>query len=197
MAIEVEPSLLITGFRPFQGRVVNGSQTVAEALDGKVILEHRICSEIFPVLWKGLEDQLSATLERIDPVLVLGLGEGNKEYPCFERFALNEAAGTDESGKEPHFPPAPLTELPVRKTSLSFQREWFTGLPLPFAQSENPGRFLCNRLFYQTLSRTDAPVGFVHLPVQGEQSDAGYLSTLIPLLYRLLGKNINEIISQS
>lgn len=195
MSSAPQSNLLITGFRPFQDRSVNGSQTVAEALDGKVILEHRICTEVFPVVWKGLDEQLAEALERTTPALVLGLGEGNKPYPCFEQFALNEAQGTDEAGKEPHFPPAPITALPVRKTTLGFEREWFSGLPLSFAHSENPGRFLCNHLFYQALSRAEARVGFVHLPVQGDQSSADYVSALIPLLYRLLSKNLKEILN--
>jgi pyroglutamyl-peptidase len=191
---DATPNILLTGFQPFNGRSVNGSQTVAESLGGKTIREHRIQAEVFPVVWEGLIEKLGETLVRTNPVLVLGFGEGSKDYPCFESYALNETSGVDEEGKEPSKDLTEITDLPVRKTTMTYERDWFAGLPTRIAQSETPGKYLCNFLFYKTLSLTNARVGFVHLPVQGEAQNADYLSALVPTLYRLLSKNLNQIL---
>jgi len=186
--------MLLTGFEPFQGRPVNGSRTLVEALAGKVIREHRVETEIFPVHWEGLEERLAHAIARADPILIIGMGEGSREYPCFETFARNEAEGKDSRG---HSPPEDLIDrhdLPVRRSSMEFDHTWFQGLPLRIVQSESAGTYLCNALFYKSLALSSAKVGFIHLPVQGTQSDADYISPLIPILYRLISKNINAIL---
>lgn len=186
-------NILLTGFHSFQGRKVNGSQTLAEALQGKVICEHRIETEVFPVAWEGLPNQLAQAVLRVDPVLILGLGEGKKEYPCFENFAIKEAEGIDEEGRDP--PPGfhEAGDVPVRKTTMAYEKLWFAGLPTPVAQSENAGKFLCNALFYYALALSNARVGFLHLPIQNSRTNADYTSQLIPILYRLISKNLNQI----
>lgn len=186
-------TIFLAGFQPFQGRTVNGSQTVAEALQGKVIREHRLETVVFPVEWDGLADRLAEAIARIDPVLILGLGEGIKEYPCFETFAVNEAIGKDERGKDPPSNFCEPADLPVRKTTLAYERDWFIGLPTRMAQSENAGKFLCNAFFYQALALSNARVGFLHLPAQESRSNADYTSQFVPILYRLISKNLNQI----
>lgn len=183
-------TLLLTGFEPFQGRPVNGSATLARALHDRIIRDYRVEARVFPVVWKTLPPLLDAAINEVRPDLILGLGEGKKEYPCFENFARNDAIGTDEAGIPPPAPVLIAGAPPVLKTSMQCEKSWFSGLPLPVARSENAGFFLCNALFYRALSQHRGPAGFLHLPIQGPCSDDDYLSRIIPILYRLISQNV-------
>lgn len=183
-------TLLLTGFQPFRGRSVNGSSTLAEALHGKVIRDYVIESRVFAVQWEGLRESLDRAVAETGADMILGLGEGEKEYPCFENFALNEASGPDESGREPPGGMVHPHDPPVRKATMECERSWFAGLSTPVARSENAGTFLCNRLFYLALSMHSGRVGFLHVPIQGNRSSSDYLSPLVPILYRLISKNV-------
>lgn len=193
-APEILGNVLLTGFKPFQGRAVNGSETLVGAISGKVISEHRIETEVFPVSWDSLLHRLENSIARVDPVLILGLGEGKKDYPCFENFAVNQAEGPDVDGRVPGESLFEHFDLPVRKTSMACEKSWFTGLPTPVARSENAGAYLCNFLFYKAIALSNARVGFLHLPVQKDVSDPNYVSTFIPIIYRLISKNISQIL---
>lgn len=77
--------------------------------------------------------------------------------------------------------------------TLASERDWFAGLPKRIAQSENAGKYLCNAFFYLALALSNARIGFLHLSAQEARSNADYTTQFIPILYRLISKNLNQI----
>lgn len=184
--------VLLTGFEPFAGRTKNGSLTLARALAGKSLGGAEVTYECLPVLWEGFPEILGGMLRAHEPAIFLGLGEGQKDYACFEWIGKNQA---DPDLRDNAGNPPPAAQLEVggpylRKATLAFEKDWVAGLPVQIANSENAGAYLCNHLLFTGLGLTAIPFGFLHLPVQGDTPDADYCSTWFPLLYRLLSKNI-------
>lgn len=183
-------TVLILAFGPFAGRAVNGSSTLARALNGRSVAGCSLVSVVLPVRWGEPERFVPELLARHTPRLVLGLGEGRAEYMQFETRAVNQAAGLDIAG---HAAPACLEiDGPAeRHSTLFFAPDWFANAPLQFAPSADAGRYLCNNLLYTLIKLSPAPCAFVHLPVQGALTEADYLAGgLLANLLTLLERNL-------
>lgn len=183
-------TILILAFGPFAGRTVNGSSTLAKALDGRLLADCRLVSVILPVRWGEAERFVPELLTRYQPRLVLGLGEGRADYMHFEISAVNQAVGVDIAGQ---IAPACLeiNGPAERRATLFYEPDWFAESAVRFALSADAGRYLCNNLLYTLLKLSKARCGFVHVPVQDEQADTNYLSRgLIENLLILLERNL-------
>jgi pyroglutamyl-peptidase len=185
-----EPVVLITAFKPFAGRGVNGSATLAYALERQGVPGHRLAVQIIPVIWGEPERVLPETVQRLRPVLVLGLGEGHPGRIAFERFARNRANGPDERGKPPPSHRILAMGLEKRRSTLGFDAAWFTGLAHPMTTSDDAGDYLCNNLFYVALGLDAARTGFVHVPPQGDTPETTYVAEQLPALTTLISKTL-------
>lgn len=184
IAVAGEPAILLTGFGPFAGRGVNGSETAARRLDGALIAGHRIHVRILPVRWGEPERILPAAVAELAPALVLGLGEGHPGRIAVELVGRNRAAHPDEAGAPP---PASLGDgPPERQARLAFDPAWFPGAVPPVVASADAGDYLCNAWLWHAISLPSARVGFVHLPPQGETPADGYAATVLPAVRQLI-----------
>lgn len=181
-------SVLITGFAPFAGRGINGSSTLASALDGLRIGSHQIHARFLAVRWGEAEERLFSLIEELDPVLAIGLGEGSKSWIELEQQAVNGATGMDEHQQEapdfldPTGPIARQSPLSLPKIDDSWECE--------VAPSQDAGRYLCNNLLYHGLSLLPDCFGFVHLPIQGTRPSQEYAATLVPPLLAIIAANL-------
>lgn len=181
-------SILVTGFAPFAGRGINGSSTLASALDGLMIGPHQIHARYLAVRWGEPQDRLSSLLDELNPILAIGLGEGTKDHIELEQRAVNSAAGMDEHEQEA--PAALDPNGPQDRRSL-------LRLPAPddswackVAVSENAGVYLCNNLLYHGLGLLPTCFGFVHLPIQGDEPSEVYAAKLVPPLRAIIATNL-------
>lgn len=185
----VEPVVLITAFKPFVGRGVNGSETVAKAIDQRLIAGARVQVLILPVHWGEPELQLPLAVAKWKPVLLLGLGEGLPGHVALERMARNHAAHSDEANT-----PAPATLDPSgpasRASRFACDLSWFTANTVPVQLSDDAGNFLCNSLLYTALAQPVAHAGFVHLPPQGEVAGQEYVESLLPIVVTVIERNL-------
>jgi len=167
------PTVLLTGFEPFDGEAVNPSWEVARTLDGERIAGTRVVAARLPCVFATALPALDAALERHRPAVVLALGlAGSRSAIGVERVAVNliDARIADNAGAQPvDVPvvvggaPAYFTRLPVKAIVAELRAAGIAAEP-----SLSAGSFVCNQVFYGLLhalrDRPGVAAGFVHLP---------------------------------
>ena len=173
-------SVLLLGFEPFGGDVLNPAQEVCRRLDGKRVAGHRIRSALLPVSFAAALTDLAHELERDPPRLVLAIGlAGGRARLSLERVALNliDARIADNHGAQPidvpviaGAPAAYFANLPLKAMVRAMQSR---GIPAEL--SLTAGTYVCNAVFFalRHLAATRWPTlraGFMHLPWLPEQA---------------------------
>ena len=170
------PTLLLTGFDPFDGAKSNPSWDAASALDGRIVGGHRVVARRLPTEFGASLRALRAAIRETGPALVVctGLAGGRKEL-SLERVAINvdDARIPDNIGAQPidakivgNGPAAYFTTLPVKAMLAALQAR---GIPAQVSQTA--GTFVCNHVFYGLMHalRRQPGVrgGFIHVPPAG------------------------------
>ena len=164
--------ILITAFGPFDGRSENASSLVLRELQTAF---PGIRSRILPVDSVIAPARLRQALRSIRPDALILLGEaaGSKTIRL-ETTAWNELDFKipDIAGRQPVSRPIRTGSPASRRSTLPLaeihQRLDAAGHPVSL--SDDPGRYLCNQLFYLALEflyplAISCPAGFVHLPL--------------------------------
>ncbi|NJN45776.1 MAG: pyroglutamyl-peptidase I [Candidatus Competibacteraceae bacterium] len=169
--------ILLTGFEAFGNTPVNPAESVARALDNKVVLGSAIVSRIVPNNFFDCIECVCAAIAELNPAVVVMMGEyGGRATITVERIAQNLNDSTrynlaDNNGcalqDQPTIPGGPIayySSLPIR-AMVKTMRE--AGIPADI--SDAPGTFCCNHLLYGTLhhiSSNALPIraGWIHLP---------------------------------
>lgn len=180
-------TVLITGFRPFDGRGINGAETIARDLHGTIVGEHRIETRLINVVWNDVTRFCEQALPATKAKFVLSLGEADRPWPTFEAVGRFAADGDDVLGS-----PAPACGPAddARKSQLSFESQWFSDLSHAPRLSDDAGAYLCNWMLYNGVEHCAVPLGFLHLPVQGSISTDSYIERFAPVVKRLIQKNL-------
>ena len=168
--------LLITGFDPFGGAVVNPAWETVKLLPPQIGAYRLEKLEIPTVFGKGAQAVLDAA-DRFQPDRILCIGQaGGRAAVTPERIAVNirDARIEDNEGNRPvgefvvpggsaaYFATVDVMKLTVAATAAGF----------PAAVSNSAGAFVCNDVFYTLLHRyhgTAVKVGFIHVPWLPEQ----------------------------
>ena len=181
------PTVLLTGFAPFEGATVNPSWEAVRALRNRRIAGHRIVARELPTEFGASLKALRTAIRENKPRLVLcvGLAAGSKRI-SLERIAINvdDARIPDNSGAQPvdvavveDGPAGYFATLPL-KAMLVALRE--AGIPAGVSQSA--GTFVCNHVFYGLMHalrrRPAVRAGFIHVPYPAAQTTAGTGLTL-------------------
>ncbi|MEM0966490.1 MAG: hypothetical protein AAGJ81_10110 [Verrucomicrobiota bacterium] len=171
----------LTGFKPFQGREKNGSETLMDSLSQESSLDY-VHFNTLEVSWEAFDDFYQQLCETTVSGII-GFGEGERESIVVELVGRNICSGVDEFGvkrrnqrindREPSTNPSRI-RIPANRNII---------------ESGNAGDFLCNyELFH--LNRIHTPIsGFVHLPPQGGTSDEEYLSAIKPTVMDIVSCN--------
>ena len=173
------PTVLITGFEPFGGEVVNPSWEAVRVLQGARIGGHRIETRCLPVVFGEAMTRLRKALAETKPVLVLCIGQaGGRAQISLERIAINidDARTSDNAGNSPNDtaiiadgPAGYFSTLPIRRLLAELHR---AGIPAEISQSA--GTYVCNHVFYGLMhclrKRGSVRGGFVHIPYSPEQA---------------------------
>ena len=186
-------TVLITGFKPFAGRPINGSETLARSFEGEEIAGHQVIVKSIDVAWGAPEQFLPEWQAEYSPSAVVGLGEGSGAVLRLESVGFNRAEGIDESGNEPPHAPCLDPEGPQsRQSTLQFSPK-DNGTSAPWEFSEDAGTFLCNNWLYTALDLFSVPTGFIHLPIQGDSPGSDYVNSLKPLLTDIIAANLPQL----
>lgn len=175
--MSIERRVLISGFEPFGGSILNSSQLVVEAISKESFTGLELFTVILPVEFGKAADVLLSKVKEIDPEIIITFGqaEGRKALTP-EKIAINldSARIPDNAG-----------ELRVNKVIIEKGADgYFSTLPiekmveavkecgLESEISLSAGAFLCNHIFYHLqhkLLESGVKSGFVHLPLVNEQ----------------------------
>jgi pyroglutamyl-peptidase len=176
------PTILVTGFEPFGGEALNPAEELLRGLEGARVADHAVVTALLPVAFgEGLR-VLERELERVRPVVLLGVGQaGGRARLSVERVALNliDARIPDNAGLQPvdvpvipGAPPAYFSSLPVK---LMLKAMLERGVPAELSMSA--GTYVCNAVFFamEHLAATRTPglrAGFIHVPYLPAQAAA-------------------------
>ncbi|MCH4296517.1 pyroglutamyl-peptidase I [Shewanella sp. 3B26] len=173
------PLILLTGFEPFGGEVINPSWEAVKNLDGELICRHRIKAIKLPCVFHDALSQLTEAIDYHQPALVLCVGQASgRSELTLERIGINidDARIADNRGQQPidepviaDGPAAYFATLPI-KAMVRDLRE----AGIPAAVSNTAGTFVCNHVLYgmlHQLSQTpECRGGFLHIPLAPEQA---------------------------
>ena len=171
--------LLLTGFEPFGGDVLNPSWEIARALDGTTVGSARVVACQLPCVFGRAPQVLRQALAQGPFALVVALGmAGSRTGLSFERIAVNldDAPIPDNAGQQPvdmavlpQGPAAYFSTLPVKRMVDAVRAAGIAA-----DTSQTAGTFVCNHVFYHLMhglaGLPNAPrAGFVHVPVLPQQ----------------------------
>ena len=175
---------VITYFEPFGGKKTNASKEVVLALD----VNHEKVS--LPVSWKRSLPILNEIIDS-NPRYLFMVGEAG-DYPdvTVELVARNICAGVDEDGNKKD------KERILRATPKTIKTN-FNIDEIPFTNSDNAGRFLCNYVYYIALLRSEVTkVIFIHVPYihsKGSRKKEALMSKVLDIINYFL-ENDNDFL---
>jgi pyroglutamyl-peptidase len=98
------PRILLTGFDPFGGEIINPSWEAVHALHGKRLAGHLVVSAQLPTEFAASLRLLKRLEREVRPVILLGVGQaGGRRQLSLERVAINlqDARIPDNAGVQP------------------------------------------------------------------------------------------------
>lgn len=172
--MHASPVVLLTGFDPFGGDIVNPSWEAVRRLHGDTVHGHRIEAVELPTAFARGATALLDALDRHRPALTLCTGlAGHRSALSLERVSVNliDARIPDNDGAQPvdvpcvaGAPDAYFTTLPAKAALRALER---AGIPAEL--SLTAGTFVCNHVFHVLMHALAADParprgGFVHVP---------------------------------
>jgi pyroglutamyl-peptidase len=182
------PRVLLTGFEPFDGELVNPSWQVAEAVAAAPPAGLDVTAVRLPCVFGDSLTALRAAVAETRPDLVVCLGQaGGRPGVTVERVAINvdDARIPDNAGAQPidvpvvpGGPAAYFSTLPVKRCVAAMREAG-----VPTALSNTAGTFVCNHVAYGlahllATELPDARGGFVHVPWAPNQVPSGSAPSL-------------------
>ena len=186
-------TVLVTGFEPFGGDLINPSQEIAHALDGRVIAGRRVVGAVLPCVFGAANVELRNFLRTTSPELVICLGlAGGRTEITPERVAINvdDARISDNAGAQPidapvvrGGPAAYWSTLPIKAIVAALRKRG-----IPASVSQTAGTFVCNHVFYGLMhalrrgSGLASRGGFIHVPAFSSQAARGQPGLALPTM---------------
>lgn len=175
--------LLITGFEPFDGEVINPSWDAVCRLPD-VIGDYQLIKLLIPVVFGESAKKVIDVAHTISPDAILCIGQaGGRDAITPEMVGINlrYARIPDNNGNEPHDEKilydgenAYFTTLPARKIAEEISKKGIAS-----KVSYSAGAYVCNDVIYSLLAEfreTDTRVGFIHVPYSHEQNKSPSMS---------------------
>jgi pyrrolidone-carboxylate peptidase len=187
MAAGADPVVLITAFGPFDGRGVNGSETVGRALIAQGIPGVELHLVVMPVGWNEPLKRLPPAVEQFHPQVLIGLGEGLGGIQV-EQIGLNLSYGVDVYGVQRLYRRILSGTEDKRQSTLLFDAA-------RVSRSYDAGMYLCNASLYISLGLGVPRTGFVHLTPQGSADAPTYIATFLPIIRELVLRNVTDLTS--
>lgn len=165
--------ILVTGFEPFGGEVVNPALEAIKQLPSTIEGVQIITYEI-PTVFHKSGQLLKTYIEKEQPDAILLIGQaGGRSAISLERVAINmdDARIPDNEGNQPideminpEGAPAYFATLPIKRIVQTLRDH-----QIPAQISNSAGTFVCNHLMYYLLDYLTVAApgvigGFMHIP---------------------------------
>jgi pyroglutamyl-peptidase len=172
--------VLVTGFEPFGGEVVNPALEAIHKLKDISIEDVCLVVREIPTVFHTSIEVLRQTIESEQPDVVICVGQaGGRSDITVERIAINidDARIPDNAGNQPidqpiiaDGPAAYWSTLPIKAIVHNMRTAG-----IPASVSQTAGTFVCNHLFYGlshmiASTRSNVRGGFIHIPFLPEQA---------------------------
>lgn len=165
--------ILITGFDPFNGEIINPAFEAIKLLPNKISNANIIKLEI-PTVFKKSMEYIENAIEKYNPDIIISVGQaGGRSSITIERVAINidDTKINDNEGN-----------MPVdKKIKDDGENAYFSNLPIklmvenminnsiPAYVSNDAGTFVCNHVMYSTLYLINKKYNnikscFIHVP---------------------------------
>ena len=175
--------LLITGFEPFDGEVINPSWD-AVCLLPNIIGDYKLTKLLIPVVFGESAKKVIDVARATSPDVILCVGQaGGREAITPEMVGINlrYAKIPDNKGNQPRDEKilddgenAYFTTIPARKIAEEISKKGIAS-----KVSYSAGAYVCNDVIYSLLAEfheTDTRVGFIHVPYSHEQNKSPSMS---------------------
>lgn len=185
--------LLITGFDPFGGGLVNPAWEAVSRLPDRVG-EYDVTKLRVPTVFGRAAETVLEAARWLRPGVILCVGQaGGRSGVTPEMVAVNlrYASIQDNTGSLPQDvpvveggPAAYFATVPVRAMAQAVQERGISG-----TVSYSAGTFVCNDLMYtllHTFAGSGVRVGFVHVPFLPEQAGEGVPSMPLETIVQAL-----------
>ena len=169
--------LLITGFEPFGGEVINPSWEAVLRLP-EVVGDYQLTKLLVPVVFGEAAEVVTCAADELCPDVILCIGQaGGRAAITPETVGINlrYAPIPDNKGNQPMDEPiisggatAYFSTLPVRRIA-----EAIKASGVPSQVSYSAGAYVCNDVLYTLLHRfqhSETRVGFIHIPYCEQQN---------------------------
>jgi len=167
------PSILITGFEPFDGFSINPSEEVVRLLDDTRLDDYSISGLVLPLDYEKALHILDVELNKIKPDYVLCCGQANRAAISIERIAVN-AISTKRPDNYDNLPETDVIDFdgpvayfgnidPIPLVQILLENE------IPAFTSYHAGLYGCNWLLYNVMDwietgAHETKATFIHLP---------------------------------
>ena len=176
-------TILITGFEPFGGEIVNASWEAARQLEGWRQHDTAAVARLMPCAYDASVKTFIGAIETLRPEAILMTGQAARRAAVsVERFArnLDDANAPDNAGalrRAVRIAEGGPERLETRASVQAIARA-IRAAGIPARVSTDAGGFVCNHLYFgalRYLGGLDRPVPaiFLHLPATPEQTPAG------------------------
>lgn len=201
-----KPVILLTGFSSFPGAPLNPTKVTLQSMRHAEI--EMPPSIVFPVSYRIVDKYLDRILDAVAPDIVVSLGLSYEAKGfTLESHAYNE---TDQQSVDIHdtIPESTISENTTEMLSshipLDRVYDHLQSRDIPVSRSSDPGRYLCNYLYYKVMDKFKNDRSkwscFVHVPLLDIQLEE--ITDIYPqqninqsLPSRVLVEGINQIVS--
>lgn len=173
------PTILITGFEPFDGFTVNPSEEVVKILDDTKVNQFSLVGLVLPLDYANALKILDKDLKKHKPEYVLCCGQSNRAAISIERIAVN-AISTKRPDNYEKTPESDIIETDGAAAYFAnldplklVQALLDSGIPAHV--SYHAGLYGCNWLLYNVMDMIEtgtlvAKATFIHLPALPSQA---------------------------
>ena len=180
---------IVTGFKAFDGRGKNGSETIVNALRQDPAFA-TVTFKILEVAW-GPAGQFCADLKKDGKIRgIIGIGEGFPNVVTIEMYGRNTANGKDVTGVEKNQEPIDAGAPAMLHSRMRYAISDQVAYDLPLVINNNAGDYLCNFVLFHFNGLAVPVSGFVHVPPQGEVADDRYVKMVEPLVADIVRQNL-------
>lgn len=162
--------ILVTGFKRYAKHIDNPSELLLPEIKDKDVVT---C--LLDVSYDNAKTEFLAAIKKEKPDFILSLGlSPYRQYPTLEEYAYNEmnSIQPDEDGhllNEPTLIVKDGAKSLKTALDLSSLQQSLAIQSIPVSVSIDPGRFVCNLVYYTGLS-SGIPALFIHLPLESDYS---------------------------
>jgi len=172
--------VLLTGFQPFGGEIINPAWVSVRELTGKKILGYEIVTGEIPVTRYSALEETEKLILQYEPEIVINVGQaGGSLEMRVERIGINcdDYSIPDNDGNQPKgdpvFQEGPAAYFVTVPIKAMVQEMINAGVPAIISNSA--GTYLCNHICYGVahMAASRYPqllTGFIHIPFLPEQA---------------------------